>query len=156
MEPVKGGTLIHLPAKAQDILQQHNSLSNASWAIRFAASQEAVYTVLSGMSSLEQVEDNTSYMKDFIPFQEDEYQAIEQVVDIINESITIACTGCEYCVKGCPKKIYIPRYFALYNTEKQYMKNYFSPQKVFYNNYIQKYGKASDCIECGQCVQICP
>lgn len=156
MEPIKGGTLIHLPEKAEEVLRKQNNLSNASWAIRFAASQDAVYTVLSGMTTLEQVEDNTSYMENFVPLNHDETKAIQEVVDIINESIAIACTGCEYCVKGCPKNIYIPRYFALYNTEKQYMENYFSPQKVFYNNLIQTYGKASDCIACKQCERACP
>lgn len=157
MEPIKGGTLAHLPEKAEQVLKNNQpDLSIASWAIRFAASLEDVAVVLSGMSNLEQLEDNTNYMKEFTPLNKKEQEAILNVVDIIHESIAIPCTGCEYCVKGCPKKILIPRYFALYNTEKQYDKNYFSPQKVFYNNLVQIYGKASDCIECGQCVRACP
>lgn len=156
MEPIKGGTLVHLPKKALDTFKKYNLLSPASWAIRFAASLETVTCVLSGMSELEQVEDNTSYMEAFQPLNQQEQQAIKEVVDIINESIAIPCTSCEYCVKGCPKNINIPKYFALYNTEKQYQSNYFSPQKVFYQNLTEIYGKASDCIGCYQCERACP
>ncbi|MEG0367929.1 MAG: aldo/keto reductase [Coprobacillus sp.] len=157
MEPIKGGTLASVPNKAESLLKEYRpDLSVASWAIRFAATPQHVFNVLSGMSTLQQVEDNTSYMEEFAPLNDDEKNLIQQVIEIINESIAIPCTACEYCVKGCPKNILIPRYFSLYNTDVQYKENYFSPQKVFYNNLILTHGKASDCIDCHQCERACP
>ncbi len=157
MEPIKGGTLANVPDKAKSIFKNyHPELSVASWAIRYVASLEDVYCVLSGMSTLEQVMDNTSYMDDFKALNSEEYKVIDDVINVINESIAIPCTACEYCVADCPKKILIPRYFSLYNIDVQYMDNYFSPQSVFYKNLIETHGKASDCINCGQCEKACP
>ncbi len=157
MEPIKGGMLASLPSDAEALFKNINpDLSIASWAIRFVASLEGVNCVLSGMSDFDQLKDNVSYMENFIPMNEEELKCIDHATNIIQSSISIPCTACEYCVKGCPKNIPIPQYFSLYNTEKRFEKGYFSTQAVYYNNMIQKYGKASDCISCGQCVRACP
>ena len=155
MEPIKGGILAKVPAEAKKMFRDYASnLSAASWAVRFAASQPNVMMVLSGMSSYEQLMDNTGYMENFKFLNEEEMTIINKVIDIINSSIAIQCTGCQYCVEGCPKKIPIPKYFALYNAYVQFKEA--SNSKVYYRNYTDKYGRASDCIGCRQCENHCP
>lgn len=157
MEPVKGGTLAKLPAEAQSILRALDpTRTNASWAIRFAAGLDGVKTVLSGVSDLAQMRDTISFMRDFEPLTEEEKSAVFRVADIVNGAVTIPCTGCGYCVDGCPKRIPIPTYFSLYNAEQIADNKQFSTQQTYYDNLIKSHGKASECIACKKCEHSCP
>ena len=158
MEPVKGGTLANLPEKAENMFKSYNpQMSIPSWAIRFAASQPNVMLVLSGMSNMQQMQDNTAFMKEFTPLNDEELKIIKEAVDIINSNIVIPCTGCSYCTDGCPQNIAIPKYFSLYNAEMQELKGKFwTPQAEYYDRLTAVYGKAGECLECGQCETVCP
>lgn len=155
MEPIKGGQLASVPSEVEQLMKKVNpNMSVSSWAIRFAASLDGVMMVLSGMSTLQQLEDNIFYMKNFTPLSEQEQEIITKARSIIEKDIAIGCTACSYCVKGCPKNIAIPNYFALFNESKR-AQNAFIPH-VYYNNISVNRGKASECIRCGQCENICP
>lgn len=157
MEPVKGGTLANLPPRAEQLLkEQEPELSPASWAIRFAASVDNVIMVLSGMSNMQQLVDNTAYMRDFKPLTDKETELCMKAADIINSTVTIPCTSCRYCVDGCPMNIPIPDYFSLLNADNVEIEKSFTVQQTYYDNYASSYGKASDCVECRQCEQHCP
>ncbi len=158
MEPIKGGTLANIPESAEMIFKSHSpNASVASWAVRFAASLPNVFMVLSGMSNMEQLEDNISYMSDFAPLKDDEYSAIDKVSRVLRGAVEIPCTSCGYCLDaGCPKDIQIPKYFTLFNTEKLLGSRDFSPHEEYYSNIAENHGKASDCIKCGKCEAACP
>lgn len=155
MEPVKGGNLVNLPENAKKILDELHGGSPASYAIRFAAGFEGIMMVLSGMSSMEQMEDNLSNMKEFQPLNDQEKLAVQKVRDIFHSMNLISCTSCRYCVAGCPKHISIPDLFAVMNT-KQIHHDW---NADYYYNVVHtsgEKGKASDCIQCGKCEQACP
>lgn len=158
MEPVKGGTLAKLPDVAEKLLKDYNpEASIASWAVRFAASLDNVMMVLSGMSSMEQLQDNVSYMEEFKPMNEEEKALCFKVADIINSQIAIPCTGCSYCTEGCPMKIAIPQYFSMYNEDMREAEDKgWTANLSNYQLVSQKFGKASDCVACGQCENACP
>ena len=154
MEPVKGGKLVDLPNEAQAIFDSLNGGSAASYAIRYAAGFDGIIMVLSGMGTMEMVQDNCSYMKDFKPLNDTEKHAVAQVLDILRGFDLINCTACSYCTAGCPKNIAIPNLFGCYNTNMMWGG---SNGKYYYKHiYTSEGRKASDCIECGQCEDVCP
>lgn len=154
MEPVKGGALVRLPEKAKEIFAAiDENASPASFAIRFAASFDGMFKVLSGMSDMEQMKDNVATMRDFKPFTPAEYEAVDKVCAILGELGGIACTACRYCTAGCPQHILIPDLFGCYNAKKQF--NDWN-SNFYYGLHTRENGKASDCIGCRQCERICP
>lgn len=155
MEPVKGGALANPDDEVKKIFKEANpNASYASWAIRYVASLNGIITVLSGMSNIEQMEDNLSYMKNFSPLSDEETKVIHQVQIALSKDKSIPCTACHYCTEGCPKHISIPEIFAVHNDE---IKNKsWDGGKRKYSIATANEGKASDCIRCKQCERACP
>ena len=155
MEPVKGGLLANpMPEMRKLFLITNPEASFASWAIRYAASLDGIITVLSGMSNVEQMEDNLSYMKDFHPLSEEEQAVIQRAQESLSRIDSIPCTGCHYCTAGCPKEIPIPEIFSARN--KQLIWGLTEKGKKEYEKVTASKGSAADCIECGQCEEACP
>lgn len=153
MEPLKGGALADPNDNIKRLFKEASpELSAASWGIRYAASLEGVIAVLSGMSNIEQMEDNLSYMRDFKPLSENEYKVIAAVQKELEKDNSIQCTACKYCVSGCPMDIAIPGIFAVKNKET----GNWDGGRGAYRIATEGRGKASDCIECGQCEDACP
>lgn len=159
MEPVKGGLLASIAPEAEALLQAAApQASTASWAIRFAASLENVVMVLSGMSTPEQMADNLSSMRDFQPLTGAESETLDKVAQIIKSKESIACTACRYCVAGCPQNIAIPNCFRLMNQLSKFGDAHIGHAKENYSHIVGEMGKgkASACIQCGQCESQCP
>ena len=154
MEPVKGGILADPIDTVKAIFdRENNGMSYASWALRYVASKDNLLTVLSGMSSVQQMEDNLSFMKDFRPLNEHEEEVIREAQKAFDEDKSIPCTACHYCTKGCPMGIPIPEIFTVENRRKG------SPEFRTKREYVivtVGKGKASDCIQCGQYEAACP
>ena len=156
MEPVKGGTLAHVPEAIERLFKAYNpDASNASWAIRYCASLPNVFMVLSGMSNMEQLDDNTGYMEDFQPLSDEEQAIIARATDVIRDAIAIPCTACHYCTEGCPQQIAIPEYFNLYNMQQQFPELK-GNSKLYHDLVAKSHGLAKECLECGQCEAQCP
>jgi predicted aldo/keto reductase-like oxidoreductase len=153
MEPVRGGALATLNDKAAGILKKADpSASLASWAVRFAGSLPNVVTVLSGMSTPEQVEDNLKTFAPFKPLEEKDLQTLKEAAAAYLASGTIPCTACRYCM-DCPSGVDIPRVFSQYN-HYQISKN----KNTFVGSYrtLLEKEKAHNCVNCGRCVKLCP
>lgn len=156
MEPVKGGTLADVPAEVREsFAAYHPDLSVPSWAIRFVASLDNVAMVLSGMSNMEQLMDNISYMKEFVPMNAEEIELVHKAAEMIKDSIAIPCTGCSYCTEGCPMQIAIPDLFRVYNKSKRGEISDVEADEE-YRQLTESGGKARECLACGQCQVACP
>lgn len=154
MEPVKGGSLVNLPEEAKKVLDDLHGGSPASYAIRFAAGFPGMMMVLSGMSDLEQMKDNLSYMRDFKPLNETELAAVNKVQEIFHKLNMIPCTACRYCVEGCPKQISIPDLFAIMNIKQ--LHHDWNADYYYEEVHTAPGRRASDCLKCGKCEKICP
>jgi hypothetical protein len=155
MGPVGGGRLSKLPQSAESLLRAVSpNASASSWAIRFTASLPNVAVTLSGMGTLEQVQNNIAFFSPFVPLSDNEHMALKEVVSIISSYNAIPCTSCRYCIDDCPKEIDIPTLFQKYNDAKlfdnmaQFKSDYFGP---FFEN-----KRGIDCVSCGKCTKICP
>lgn len=153
MEPVKGGHLVNLPDRAKEVFSALGNMSPASYAIRFAASFEGIFMVLSGMGDMQMMNDNISYMKNFEPINAKELEAINKVLEIVQEQGTIQCTACRYCVDGCPMGIQIPDLFACANGRKIWDAWTYG---LYYRSLTKNGGSPTSCIECGACEDSCP
>ena len=153
MEPVKGGQLANLPPEAEEILKARNAGTPASYAIRYAAGFDGIMMTLSGMSTIDQTLDNISFMKNFVPLDDDEKAVIDRVRDVFRSKNLVPCTGCRYCTEGCPKGIKIPDIFKVMNT-KELHKDWDAEE--YYKDFTAEGNRASDCIKCGQCEKVCP
>ena len=165
MEPVRGGNLVKLPADAQKIFddlraETGSDCSNAGYALRFAAGFDGIEMVLSGMSNMEQMEDNIRTFScndgDFAPLSEKELEAVRKVADVFGSLGAIQCTKCRYCIEEnhCPMEIKIPSFFSCYNSKVLFDMN--NPWETYEFIVEHGSGKASDCIECGMCEEVCP
>lgn len=157
MEPCKGGKLANHDEECTEILKSvRPDKSIASWAFRYVASLPGIATILSGMTTQEQMEDNMNTFKNFEPLSDEEKAAIDKVVEAMFRVEQIGCTACRYCVDGCPMSISIPDIISAINTKRKFPGD-MRPQ-FFYNGLVGRdgNGKASDCIGCGQCEGVCP
>jgi predicted aldo/keto reductase-like oxidoreductase len=157
MEPCKGGTLARLDDECSEILKKiRPDNSVASWAFRFVGSLPGVTTILSGMSTQDQIDDNMNTFRNFEPLTDEEKDAIEKVKEVMFRVELIGCTACRYCVDGCPMRISIPDVISAVNTKRKFPGD-FRPN-FFYNGLVDRdgNGKSSACIGCGQCEGVCP
>ena len=156
MEPVKGGTLANLTPELEGKFKAvRPDASAASWALRFVGSLPGVEAILSGMSTEDQMNDNIKTFANFEPLTQAEEILVNEVKEKMLDANLIACTSCRYCTDGCPMGISIPDIFRAVNTLRLYPGDEFRP-KMFYQGLAERTAKASDCVGCGQCEDVCP
>ena len=157
MEPVKGGMLATPPENVVKVLKDAEPESSpASWAIRFAADLEGVITVLSGMSNMEQMEDNLSAMKGFTHLTDAQRKTLARAREELEKIPLIPCTTCNYCAKVCPKNIGISGSFAALNMLTLYDNMELAAGRENWLVTMQGKARAGECVKCGRCEQACP
>lgn len=157
MEPVKGGNLATPPESVVKLFQDAEpDMSAASWAVRFAADLEGVLVVLSGMSNVQQMEDNLSYMKDFDHMTEEERAIIVRAQEELSKIPLIPCTSCDYCAKVCPCNIGISLSFNALNLYTVYHNMDMAGSQLQFRTKTMGKASADECIQCGQCEEVCP
>lgn len=153
MEPVRGGYLANLPAKAAEVFDRLGSgKSYASYALRYAASFPEVFMVLSGMGDTEMMQDNINTFSAFVPLSQTETAAADCAREIIRQVRQIPCTKCRYCTEVCPKNIPIPELFGVYNQVLSAKMTRGQAKELLPTDR----GSAADCIQCGKCETVCP
>ncbi len=153
MEPVKGGKLANVTEDARDYLAKNKpGMSPACFALGFCASLEGVILVLSGMSDRNQLRENMDYFNNFVPFEDKDFEIAEKMARLMRNKNLVDCTACQYCVEGCPKKIDIPKYFAVYN---EAVKGRITSKRK-YRTLSKNSTPVTECIECGKCEKSCP
>ena len=157
MEPLKGGLLANPPEPVAKVFQEADpTVSASSWGIRFAANLDGVLVALSGMSSVEQMEDNLSYMKDFHGMTAEQLAVVDRARDALNAIPLIPCTSCDYCAKACPMKIGISGTFTAKNLYTLFgdLKRAEMEERWKVEDKGRK--QAVNCIRCGACEEVCP
>lgn len=153
MEPVRGGALADLCEESNAIFRAAKpDASIASWALRYAMSPENMMVVLSGMSNMEQLQDNISTADHFQPLTEEERAVVNNALETFKKNNTVPCTACRYC-QPCPAGVEIPRIFTAWNQYK-ISKNWNNFQNAY--NEIPEEGRAHNCVACGACMEQCP
>lgn len=153
MEPVKGGSLVQLPPQVEEILRaQDPEASMASWALRFCASLPGVIAVLSGMTTMDQMQDNLRTMKAAKPLTDEESAAIDRARTTLSSIPTVPCTDCRYCMKDCPQGIHIP----IIMDSLDIMAKFGDMHRAKENYVWNANNEASKCVECGTCESLCP
>jgi predicted aldo/keto reductase-like oxidoreductase len=152
MEPVKGGALADIPKEASEIIKTLGDGSDASFALRYAASYPEVFMVLSGMGNMDMMDDNINTFRNFVPIKEEEFEIFDKVRETIRKTRQIPCTKCNYCAEVCPSDIPISRLFSVYN---RFLGANIS--RAEFRKELEKDRETlSGCVGCGACEGNCP
>ena len=155
MEPLRGGGLCALTPAAQTLLEKHcPNETPTSYALRWLASKENVFTILSGMSKFEHVKENIDTLStSYKPLTSDQEALSKKLVELIRAQGEVDCTVCKYCIDTCPRGVNIPEIFAMYNTYKIFRNSHLLTRAY---EGLKKSERIDRCIDCGACISHCP